>query len=94
MILPAANDSEKSLALNLAQFNQMVENAFEEKAPHKVCAYIYELANNFNHFYHETKIMSEENKEQQSSWIATLMLAKSVLEKSIDMLGFTAPDRM
>lgn len=94
VILPAANDSEKDLMLNLAQFGQMVENAFEEKAPHKICAYIYELANNFNRFYHETKIMSEENKEQQSSWIAVLMLAKAVLEKSIDMLGFSAPDRM
>ena len=94
VILPAANDSEKDLMLNLAQFGQMVENAFEEKAPHKICAYIYELANNFNRFYHETKIMSEENKEQQSSWIAVLMLAKEVLEKSIDMLGFSAPDRM
>ncbi len=93
-ILPAANDSEKDLMLTLTQFGQMVENAFEEKAPHKICAYIYELANNFNRFYHETKIMSEENKGQQSSWIAVLMLAKAVLEKSIDMLGFSAPDRM
>ena len=72
----------------------MVENAFEEKAPHKICSYIYEMANEFNRFYHGTKIMSEENKEQQSSWIAVLVLAKAVLEKCIDMLRFEAPDRM
>lgn len=93
-ILPAASESEKALMLKIAQFNQMVENAFEEKAPHKICSYIYEMANEFNRFYHGTKIMSEENKEQQSSWIAMLLLAKSVLEKCIDMLGFEAPDRM
>lgn len=93
-ILPATSESEKALMLKLAQFNQMVENAFEEKAPHKICSYIYEMANEFNRFYHGTKIMSEENKEQQSSWIAVLVLAKAVLEKCIDMLGFEAPDRM
>lgn len=93
-ILPAVSESEKALMLKIAQFNQMVENAFEEKAPHKICSYIYEMANEFNRFYHGTKIMSEENKEQQSSWIAMVVLAKAVLEKCIDMLGFEAPDRM
>ena len=46
--------------LSVSRFNGVVENAFEEKAPHKICAYIYELANEFNHFYHETKILSEQ----------------------------------
>ena len=49
--------------LETAKFNAVVENAFEEKAPHKICAYVYELANQFNHFYHETKILSEEDEE-------------------------------
>ena len=93
-ILPAASDSEKSLMLVLAKFGQMVSDAFAEKAPHKVCSYIYELANEFNHFYHETKILKEEDKTQQQSWIRLLKLTKEVLEKCIDMLGFSAPDRM
>lgn len=93
-ILPASSASEKSLMLVLGQFGQMMENAFEEKAPHKICSYIYELANEFNRFYHETKILSEENKERQASWISLLNLTKQVLEMSIDVLGFSAPDRM
>lgn len=93
-ILPAASDSEKSLMLVLAKFGQMVSDAFAEKAPHKVCSYIYELANEFNHFYHETKILKEEDKTQQQSWIRLLKLTKEVLEKCIYMLGFSAPDRM
>lgn len=48
----------KNLMLVLSRFNAMMENAYEEKAPHKICAYIYELANAFNGFYHETKILS------------------------------------
>ena len=58
-ILEAANESEKVLMLALTGFPAVVEGAFEEKAPHKVCSYIYELANAFNRFYHETKILSE-----------------------------------
>ena len=71
-----------------------MENAYEEKAPHKICAYIYELANAFNGFYHETKILSEEDFKVQASYIGLLVLTKNILETCIDVLGFSAPDRM
>ncbi|MDY5540401.1 MAG: DALR anticodon-binding domain-containing protein, partial [Lachnospiraceae bacterium] len=86
--------SEKALMLQLARFNGVMENAFEEIAPHKVCSYIYDLANEFNHFYHETKILTQEDEEKKRGYIALLMLAKGVLEDCIDVLGFSAPDRM
>ena len=93
-ILEAANESEKVLMLALTGFPAVVEGAFEEKAPHKVCSYIYELANAFNRFYHETKILSEEDERQKASWIQVLLLTRQVLETSIDLLGFSAPERM
>ena len=93
-ILPASNSSEKNLLLQLSGFGSMIESAFEEKAPHKICAYIYEVSNAFNSFYHETKILSEENQAQKESYIRLLQLTKSVLETSIDLLGFEAPDKM
>ena len=72
----------------------VVENAYEENAPHKLCAYIYELANAFNGFYHNTKILAEENEKTQKSYIAILVLTKAILETCIDILGFEAPERM
>lgn len=93
-ILAAANSSEKNLMLQLTGFGSTVESAFEEKAPHKICAYIYEVSNAFNSFYHETKILSEENEAQKQSFIQLLLLTKKVLETSIDLLGFSAPDKM
>lgn len=90
----AVNGSEKDLMLQLAAFNAMMENAAEELAPHKVCAYIYDLANAFNKFYHETKILTEENAERKAGWIALLVLCRRVLETCIDVLGFSAPERM
>lgn len=93
-ILPAINVSEKSLILELTKFNQVMEVAMNECAPHKVCAYVYDLANAFNHFYHDTKILSEENEERKASYISLLELTKNVLEQNIALLGFEAPERM
>ena len=93
-ILPAKGASEKALMLQLSKYNEVIENGFAETAPHKICQYIYELANAFNSFYHETKILSESNEEQKKSWIRLLVLCRDVLETCIDLLGFEAPERM
>lgn len=93
-ILTAASESEKSLMLELAKFNSAMRGAYEENAPHRICAYIYDLANAFNHFYHETKIMTEEDEKKQAGYIRLLELTKEVLEICIDLLGFSAPERM
>ena len=90
----ANSESEKALQLELAKYNGVIENAFQELAPHKVCSYIYDLSNACNHFYHETKILSEENEGLKRSYIALLDLTRRVLETCIRVLGFSAPDRM
>lgn len=93
-ILEASSEGEKTLMLQLSRYNEAFENAFTERAPHRLCAYIYELSNDLNSFYHETKILTEENEEQKRSWIALLELTMRVLEDAIAALGFSAPDRM
>ncbi len=90
----AQNESEKALMMQLTQFNAMMAGAFEEIAPHKVCAYIYDLANIFNHFYHETRILGEEDSAKKEGWIALLALTRDILEACIGVLGFEAPERM
>lgn len=90
----ACTDSEKALMLEACKYNMVMETAFAETAPHKICAYIYDLANAFNRFYHETKILAEEDKEKQKSYIALLLITRNVLESCIDTLGFDAPERM
>ncbi len=94
VINEARNPAEKALMLELTKFHGMMELAFEETAPHRICAYIYDLANAFNRFYHETKILTEEDADRKEGWIALLKLTREVLEACIDLLGFTAPERM
>lgn len=90
----AQNGSEKELMKQLAGFNAAMESACAEIAPHRVCAYIYDLANAFNSFYHETRILAEEDEGRKAGLIALLVLTRDVLETCIDVLGFAAPDRM
>lgn len=93
-ILPADSDSGKALMLEASRFHGMIASAFEELAPHKVCAYLYDLANAFNHFYHETKILAQEDEERQAGYIRLLQLCKGIMETCMDVLGFSAPERM
>ena len=93
-LMAPADPAEKALMLDLARFGAAIEEAYEELAPHKICAYIYETANDFNRFYHGTKILTEENEERRVSYLRLLALTLKVLNKSIDILGFEAPDHM
>ena len=93
-IKAAQSSSEKVLMLEIAGFNAMMETAGEEIAPHKICSFIYDLANAFNRFYHETKIIAEEDTERKAGWTALLMLTRDILETCIQVLGFSAPERM
>ena len=90
----AVSESEKALMLEISKFNAIMQGAADELAPHKLCAYIYEMANAFNRFYHETKILSEEDLQKKAGWIALLILTRDILETCIDLLGFSAPERM
>ena len=93
-VINTDNGSQMQLMLEVAKFNEIIENAAEELAPHKICSYVYDLSNAFNRFYHETKILAEENQTKKAGYIALINLTINVLEQCIDLLGFSAPDRM
>lgn len=87
-------ESETALFLELTKLAETVEGAFAEKAPHKLCKFVYDLSNAFNRFYHDTKILGEENENRKKGYIALLVLTRDVLTTCIDLLGIEAPERM
>ncbi len=93
-IAPAANPYAKELMLAITKLAPTLEAALKTASPNLVCAYIYELAGCVNKFYHETRILTEEDKTLQAGYIALIALAKNILERCIDLLGFSAPDKM
>ena len=89
-----ANVYAKELMLTVTKLGPTLESALKASAPNQICAYIYELAGAVNKFYHETRILTEENEELKAGYIALIGLAKNVLETCIDLLGFSAPEKM
>ena len=90
----ACSKLEKSLMFDLAGFSAMMDGAYQDLAPHRICAYIYQLSNDFNSFYHATRILTEEDQTRKKSWIALLRLTEEVLLTCIHVLGFDSPERM
>ncbi len=91
---PPVSDVEKALMLTISGFGNMIRSAFNEIAPHRVCAYMYELANEFNRFYHNTKIISEEDREKREGWMALSVFTLRIFSYCVEMLGMKEADQM
>ena len=93
--IAAADSTEaKALQLELAQMPDQLAMAYRDSAPNTVCAYAYELAGAVNKFYHETRILTEPDPVRRQGYVALIAFAKRALEECIDLLGFSAPERM
>lgn len=88
------NKSETDVMLALSKWSETVQAAYEEQAPHKICQFVYELSDAFNKFYHENKIVTNEDAAVRESYIKLSRLVGRVLEKAIDLLGLEAPEKM
>ena len=93
-ICQPANEYAKDLMLSITKFSPTLESALKASAPNQICTYIYELAGCVNKFYHETRILSEENEALKAGYISLIGLAKGILETCISLLGFSAPEKM
>ncbi|WP_459478835.1 arginine--tRNA ligase [Clostridium saccharoperbutylacetonicum] len=89
-----ASDVERDLMLAFVRFNSVVESTFKDKSPNRLCEFIYEISNLFNRFYHENRILTEEDKEKKVSWLNLLALTVNILETALDLLGMEVPEKM
>lgn len=94
-VLPASSPTMRELMLQVTRFSDMIHAAYEELAPHRICQYIYDLADKFSSFYHDTKVISEEySEERQASLLLMITLVLEILQTCIELLAFEAPERM
>ena len=93
-IRPAESETEKALQMALCRFGEVTESAFYETAPHKLCQYMAAVADAFNAFYLENKILSEEDAAKQAAFISLITLTKQVLDTCMDLLGMESPEHM
>ena len=93
-ILPSQSKSQTDVMLAVSKWAETIEAAFNEQAPHKICQFIYELSDAFNKFYHENKIVTNEDEKVRASYITLSRFVGNVLEQGINLLGLEAPDKM
>lgn len=95
-ISPAFEPSAKEVRLLklLNAFPQKIQDAAADYSPAVIANYSYELAKEFNQYYHDTPILREENADVLKARLVLLETFASVLEKAMGILGIRLPDRM
>ncbi len=88
------NDAERALALQLLEFGPTLAAAGAEFEPHRLCAYLFSLAQAFTSFYDASPILKEDDEAVRAGRLALAQLAERVLVDGLDALGVRAPQQM
>lgn len=87
-------DEERSLMLLISSLPEVVERAWDLRAPNGLAEYAFELSGAFNRFYEHCHILNEEDPARQASWLQLALLTGRVLVQCLDLLGIEVPERM
>jgi len=93
-VMPPSSQTETDVMLAICKWHETIYSAYEEMAPHKICQFIYELSDCFNKFYHENRIVNNEDEKLRNSYIKLCRLAGNMLETAAGLLGIEAPEHM
>jgi arginyl-tRNA synthetase len=85
---------ERALALRALSFGAMVTQLGETAEPHRLCAYLFEVASLFTTFYEECPVLKAKPESLRVSRLALCALTLDVLTKGLDLLGVPVPERM
>lgn len=93
-ILPAANEYDRNLMLEVLRLPEVLSRAAEHRAPNHVALYAYELAAQFSRFFEHCHILSESDKARQASWLGLVVVCLRVMTFLLDLLVLEVPERM
>jgi arginyl-tRNA synthetase len=93
-LLPPATDAERDVMLKIAELSNVLQRAWDGRAPNHLCEYGFNLATLFNRFYHEHHILSEKDAARQASWLGLSETCVRTLERTLELLGIEVPERM
>ncbi len=85
--------AEQTMALVLSRFGEVVDEVSQTLTPHKLCGYLYDLAQSLSAFYEACPVLKSEG-EVRSSRLALVAATRAVLAKGLNLLGIQAPERM
>jgi arginyl-tRNA synthetase len=85
------DSQERTLAVKIAEFTEVVDRSIDELMPHHICTYLYELAQVFNRFYEASRVIGDERESQR---LRLVVLYADVLKSGLELLGIAAPERL
>ncbi len=88
-----SDPAERSLALQLLQFGEVLHTVLEDQRPNLLCLYLYELADRFHRFYEACPILKSEGSVR-SSRLSLAGVTAEVLKTGLSLLGIGVPERM
>ena len=91
MVAPFILQAKRILLFKITDYPNIIAQATLEFAPHLLCTYLYELAQTFNRFYENSKVIGDEREQIR---LYLVMAYASVLYNGLNVLGIPAPDRM
>lgn len=90
------NSKERELLINLSLYSDIVKRAAAEYAPHHIATYLFTLAQSFNSFYADNKIISDQSTEEKTTHLrlGLTQAVRIILTKGLALLGLEAIERM
>jgi arginyl-tRNA synthetase len=88
------HESEQALIRKMLEFPEVVAQAAEQRAPHRLTFYTKELASDFHAFYRDCRVVAEEAPAQTQARLMLVRVAQLTLAQALSLLGVTAPERM
>ncbi len=85
------NEFEKNLIKKVVQYREVLKEATNEMAPHKVCNYLYEVAQEFSRFYENCPVAGSETETLRAEMVRIYL---STMEHGLNLLGIEVPDEM
>lgn len=88
------NDDEWSIASLLLEYEEAITHSAQNRTPNDICTFLYNLARNYNKFYHDNMILTADSKNQKNFRLQLSSVTRIVLVNGLNLLGIKALDKM
>ncbi len=87
-------ENERKILLAMLDLKRIIKRSFENRSLNEICEYLYKITNIYNNFYAENKVLTEENANIKTSWLALTKLIYDNNKYLLNILGINIPEKM
>ena len=89
-----SGETEKNIILSLLELTTVLNNSLDSKSLNEIADYLYVITSQYNKFYSENRVLTEENKELQETWLILTKVVYEVNTMLLDILGIKVPEKI